>query len=608
MMKPVFMRTLKPVLFCAALCLLPFINIAQSPAPAKTLPQVLQELKTHPDDLALKMDAAKAYLKKGSADTAEVFLNEIIQAAGPAKNAKAFIQANIALGRMYADKGENVKSLEIYQRALKKADEVGDKSSTAHVYKGIGALYISWKKFDDALAYYERGEKLAREIGEDELVADCQNNKGTVYEQQLKYDKALLAYKNALDVYTQKNIPAKISMALSNVAIIYKAQKNYTAAVEYNFKAIDLSAKTGDEWMMAATYNNIGDLYSKMGNHPQALVYLEKSLALAKKIDAIEIEEAAYESFADAYERTGDYNNALKYNKLFMGAKDKFINLDNTRQLSELNVKFETERKQKLIQQQQFEISRKNYWLFGSIALSILGAALAYFIIRKNKYKQEKQLQAEVFKQQEIANKSLFEGEQKERIRIARDLHDSIGQMLSVIKMNISVLQPEEGEAPAVDNALNLVDKTIQEVRHISHNLIPEGLNLGLFAALEDLCMKINSAGGTEVMLNVPEDIRQYQFAKPNELSIYRIVQEVVNNMIKHAQATHIDINIVQQEKNLTLSIRDNGKGFDTSKIDESKGIGWKNIAARVNLLDGKMEVQSEQLKGTQIEIFIPGV
>jgi two-component system NarL family sensor kinase len=596
----------KTLFFLVALCISGVQGFAQ--APAKTLPQILKELQKQPDNLPLKIDAAKAYLKKGSADTAEIFLNEISQSATQANNAKAYIQANIALGRIYADKGANVRSLDIYQRALKKADEIGDKSSTAHVYKGIGALYISWKKFDYALSYYEKAEKLAREVNEDELVADCQNNKGTVYEQQLKYDKAVIAYKNALDVYTKKNIPAKISMALSNVAIVYKFQKNYAASLQYNFKAIALSAKTGDEWMTAATYNNIGSLYTMMGDIKNALVYCQKSLDLAQKINAAEIIESAYDSFADAYEMDGDFKNALKYHRLFAEAKDKFINLDNTRQLSELNIKFETERKQNLIQQQLFEISRKNYWLFGSIAISILGACVAYLIIRKNKYKQEKLLQAEGFKQQEIANRSLFEGEQKERIRIARDLHDSIGQMLSVIKMNLSVLQPQDEEAPAVNNALNLVDKTIDEVRNISHNLIPEGLNFGLFAALEDLCTKVNSAGGTEVMLNLPEDIRKYQFAKPNELSIYRIVQEVLNNMMKHAQATHIDINIVRQDANLTLSIKDNGKGFDTSKIEQSDGIGWKNIVARVNLLDGKIQVLSEQLKGTQIEILIPGM
>ena len=599
--------SVKPLLLALALFIVPLLGSAQTP-PAKTLPQILSELQKQPDNLSLKLDAAKAYLKKGSTDTAEVLLNEITQAATQANNAKAFIQANISLGRMYADKGENVKSLGIYQRALHKADDIGDKTLTAHIYKGIGALYISWKKFEEALSYYEKAEKLALEVNEEELAADCQNNKGTVYEQQLKYDKAIIAYKNALDVYTKKNIPAKIAMALSNVAIVYKFQKDYAASLQYNFKAIDLSLKTGDEWMMAATYNNIGNLYGELGDFNNAKLYCEKSIAIATKINAIEIVESAYDSMGDAAAKVGDYKSAFEYHKLYAQTKDKFINLDNTRQLSELNVKFETERKQKLIQQQQFEISRKNYWLFGSAILLILGVSLAFLIIRKNKYKQEKRLQAEVFKQQEIATKSLFEGEQKERIRIARDLHDSIGQMLSVIKMNISVLQPQDAEVPAVNNALNLVDKTINEVRHISHNLIPEGLNFGLFAALEDLCQKVNLAGGTEVMLNVPEDIRQYQFAKPNELSIYRIVQEVLNNMMKHAQATHIDIDIVQKESNLTLSIKDNGKGFDTSKIDESKGIGWKNIAARVNLLDGKMQVQSEQLKGTQIEIFIPGM
>lgn len=608
MLKFSFKGEARAVVIALGFLFVPVFGYPQNAAQPKPLPQLLAELKNQPDNLALKMEAAKAYLKKGVADTAETLLNEVAQAATQTHNDKAYVNSQITLARMYADKGENVRSLQIYQKALKKADEVGDKSATAHIYKGIGALYISWKKFNDALSYYNNAEKIALDINEAELVADCQNNKGIVYEQQLKYSEAIAAYKNALDVYTTQNIPAKIAMALSNVAIVYKFQKNYAASLDYNFKAIALSAKTGDEWMMAATYNNIGSLYTQMGNQQKALEYCDKSLQLAKKINALEIVETAYESMADAYEKNGDYQNALKYHRLFAAAKDQFINLDNTRQLSELNIKFETERKQKLIQQQQFEITRKNYWLYGSVILLVLGAFVAYLIIRNNKHKQEKRLQAEVFKQQEIATKSLFEGEQKERIRIARDLHDSIGQMLSVVKMNISVLQYQHPQEPAANNALDLVDKTIAEVRHISHNLIPEGLNFGLFAALQELCDKINLAGETEVSLTVPDEVRTYQFAQPNQLSIYRIVQEVLNNMIKHAGATHIDIDIVKNQDNLTLAIRDNGQGFDTGTINQSKGIGWKNIAARVNLLDGNMQVHSERLKGTKIEIFIPGV
>ncbi|RYE12352.1 MAG: sensor histidine kinase, partial [Sphingobacteriales bacterium] len=193
--------------------------------------------------------------------------------------------------------------------------------------------------------------------------------------------------------------------------------------------------------------------------------------------------------------------------------------------------------------------------------------------------------------------------EQKERIRIARDLHDSIGQMLSVIKMNISNIP----ESRTTTTTLELVDSTIAEVRNISHNLIPEELNFGLFTALEDMCDKINSSNTTQVAINVPDEVREHQFEKTNELSIYRIVQEVLNNMVKHSQASLINLDVTRQGNGFNLAIKDNGKGFDTAQINRSKGLGWKNIAARVNMLDGKMQVRSESLTGTQIEITIPG-
>jgi signal transduction histidine kinase len=340
-----------------------------------------------------------------------------------------------------------------------------------------------------------------------------------------------------------------------------------------------------------------------MGDYKNAIVYCEKALAIAKAINALEIIESIYDSMSEAAAKAGDYENAFAYHKKFSDANSKFINIESAKQLSELNVKFETERKQKLIQEQQFEISKRNYWLFGAILLLILISVVAYLTIRNNKYKQDKHLQAEIHKQQEIATRSLFEGEQKERIRIARDLHDSIGQMLSVIKMNISNI----AQSKITNSTLELVDNTIAEVRNISHNLIPEELNFGLFTALEDMCDKINSSNVTQVAINIPDEVIAHQFEKTNELSIYRIVQEVLNNMVKHAQASQIKLDVTRQANFINLTIHDNGKGFDTAQIDKSKGLGWKNIAARVNMLDGKMQVRSEKLTGTQIEIMIPG-
>nr|WP_294791178.1 sensor histidine kinase [uncultured Mucilaginibacter sp.] len=565
------------------------------------------ELQKHPDNLKLKYQLGMASLKNGKADSAAIWFNDVIRIAGKTGDTENYILAKIQAGRLLADKGENVKALKLYEEALSKAESINSKLEIAHIYKNIGALYISWKKFDNALNYYEKAEALAAEIGDNVLVADCQNNKGTVYEQTGAYDQAIKAYKNALAVYSAKNIKAKVAMALSNIAIVYKYQKNYKASLEYNKKALAISVNTGDKWMMSATYNNIGNLYGEMGDYKNAIAYCEKALAIAKQIDAIEIEESIYDSMSEAAAKAGDYKNAYQYHKEFSAANRKFINIESANQLSELNVKFETERRQKLIQEQQFEISKRNYWLYGALMLLVLIAIVAYLVIRNNTYKQDKRIQAEIRKQQEIETRSLFEGEQKERIRIARDLHDSIGQLLSVVKMNLSFLGHQFKGDDLLENTITLLDKTITEVRHISHNLIPEELNFGLFAALEDMAEKISESGTTKVLMDIPDEVRAHRFERSNELSIYRIVQEALGNIVKHAQATRVQFSVLQQAGGITILIKDDGKGFDTAQIKTSGGIGWKNIAARVNMLNGHLQVRSEKLKGTQIEITIPG-
>lgn len=248
-------------------------------------------------------------------------------------------------------------------------------------------------------------------------------------------------------------------------------------------------------------------------------------------------------------------------------------------------------------------VRQRNYAIMAILVAVAAIGMLVYSFYRRQKLRQEHRLQEEIYKQQEIATKAVFDGEQQERIRIARDLHDSIGQMLSVVQMNLSTL---DNNIPVTHHTRQLVDKTITEVRNISHNLIPEELNFGLFNALEDMVRKINEAGSTQIALHMPADIHQLQLAQQNELSVYRIVQEVLHNMIRHAQASQIRIEVQRYDQLLTLVIKDNGQGFDTTAIRESKGIGWKNIAARVHLLNGQLQIVSERLSGTTIEISIP--
>jgi len=542
-------------------------------------------------------------IEHAHADSAESTFLKVARMAKEEKNIPIYIRTQINIGRIYSDKGENIKALRYYHEALDNAEKIQDKLLIASIFKNIGVLYVGWKKFDKALEYYDKSESVSRQINNEELIADCQNNKGIVYEQQQDYPKALLQYKNALEVYNKKNIPTKIAMALSNIAIVYKFQKKYQESLTYNFKAIELSEASGDQWNLAATYNNIGNLYGEIGQYQNAIKYCEKALGIAKAINAQEIIESIYDSMANAAAKAGDFKNAFIYHQQFSEAMNQFINTENARQLSELSIKYESEKKQQLIQRQQFEIAKRNNWLIAAGIIFSLLTLIAYITYKSYRHRQQKKLQTEIYKQQEIATQSIFTGEQNERIRIARDLHDSVGQMLSLAKMNLSALSTSD---TPLQQTINLIDNTITEVRHISHNLMPEELNFGIFSALENLADQVNSSVTTKMEIHILDEIKTIKFRTQNELSIYRIVQEIVNNMIKHANASAINLSINQQNNHIIIHIKDNGKGLNNDSIENSKGIGWKNIHARVRLMNGKIKIQSEKLIGTQIEILLP--
>lgn len=567
-------------------------------------------LKKHPDSLGLKIKLAGAHAQASHIDTATLLYTEVVNAALRAgSNVQAYIQAQIGLGRIYADRGENVTALSHYHQAQSQAEQIGDKKLLAHVFKNTGALYISWKKLDNALTYYDKAEQLAASINESELLADCRNNKGTVYEQQLKYDKALTAYKSALAVYTQKNVTAKIAMVLSNLAIVYKFKKDFPTSLQYNLKALALAFKNNDKWIIAATYNNIGALYSEMGNYKQAILYCQKSVDLAKQINAIEIVETAYDSMAVAAAKAGDFKNAYKYQQQFAEHKDKFINLESARQLSELNVKFETAKKEKLIQQQQFAIKQRNMMIIVIAIIFVALLAIAWQIYTRNKLRQKAAMQQAEINYQAKATKGIIEAEENERKRIASDLHDGVGQLFSAVKMNLSgLLERARLTDPVMvalgDKTLGMVDESCKEVRLIAHQMMPDSiLKNGLSTAISDFVSKIDPHN---LKINVQATNMESRLDSNIETVLYRIVQECVNNVIKHARATQLNISVNRLPDNISVTIQDNGRGFNTADKSRIEGIGLKNIRSRVAYLHGTVDISSAEDQGTVIAIEVP--
>ena len=582
----------------------------------------------------------------------------------------AMVYAN--MGSNYSRRGDYTKAIDYLLKSLAIRERLHNDKGVGSVAFNITLPYKFLKRYDEAIKYNQLAIEKLTLVKNEGMLASAYAVKGSLFRALKKYDEALVYINKALPLFEKYKNMAGIRNSYDNIGLLYSEKKDFNNAVKYFLMSKQVSVNLNDPQGIVSADVNIVQSALDLGDLPKVGLTLNEAEPLARKYafkeDLAELLKLRHSYAIAMNDRAGAERSLENY----LALKDSLSSSDINKQISELQTRYETEKKDNQItllnnekhinllqlknqnlalEQKQSQLAQKDQYLqinqleiknqrqandqkaqsiktlqkqsrirelelsnrdlqlkqrniliTAFCVLLAAGAVLAYAFYNRYKVKQEARLQAAIHKQQEIETRSLFEGEQKERIRIARDLHDSIGQMLSVVKMNLSNAPQSESTGAT----LNLVDNTITEVRNISHNLIPEELNFGLFAALEDMCDKINSSNTTQVAINVPDELREHQFEKTNELSIYRIVQEVLSNMVKHARASHIEVEAARNGDGFNLTIKDNGKGFDTNQINRSKGLGWKNIAARVNMLDGKMEVRSELLTGTQIEIIIP--
>ena len=583
------------------------------PGRANVPDSILAEIKKAGADSGrvskLKVGLGTYYFKEGSFDSALLLLDQSASIARKSNDHLTLLQALNNMGNVYADKGNNKEALDYYQKALSLGEETGLIKETGEIQKNIGALYVSLKRFDEAIVFYEKAKTIAIKYGNQLLEADCYNNIGIIYEQQFKYSSALDLYKKALDFYTKSGNKSRVAMALSNVAIVYKFLKKYPQAIEYNLKGLALAREMQSQWTEAAILNNIGSIYSISGHYDSAIKYCNMSIALSRKMDAMEIVYNAYETMGEAATVAGDYKSAVGYYKQFYAAKDSFGNAESNRELSALNAKYETARKDKQLAAQSFELTKRNYLLLVISILLISGGIISFGFYKRYKSKKEKQLQDEVIRQQDLAVKAVLQAEENERKRIAGELHDGVGQMMSAARMNLSAFEDElqannEGQKQRFDKIISLVDESCKEVRMVSHNMMPNALlKSGLANAVRDFVEKIDTR---VIKVDLYSEGLQERLDANTETVLYRVIQECVNNVIKHSQANHLDITLIKQQGTISVTIEDNGIGFDISQLNHFEGIGLKNIVTRVQYLKGEVEFNSANGKGTLIAIYVP--
>jgi two-component system NarL family sensor kinase len=520
------------------------------------------------------------------------------------------------MGMAYYFKGDYRSASPLYFKAIGVLERHADKPELAAAYNELAKLYRKTRKLDQAERTYDKAMHIYEALQDSGSISMILNESGVVFEYAGNYREALRRYNGSLGISERRGDTVGMAYALNNISGVYSLQKDYGMAEAFLKKALVYRKQLKDSFALAINYSDLGANYYAWGKFRQALLYLDSSLVVARRLKYLELQSANYLYLAKTSEAMADPARAYAFFKNHVQLKDSIFTVQSEQQLNELNTKYETGKKDlELVKQKAEIVSReKQNFIKNGIIAAILVTGLLLFLLTRSQYKrrrlrQQAELDAELNRQKELRIKSVLEAEEKERRRIAQDLHDGVGQILSAARLNLSSLSSRlrldnPPERDALKNAMDLLDDSVKEVRAVSHNMMPNTLlKLGLVSAVREFITKIQNMPDLRVSLEI---VGMTDRLEPETESIlYRVIQEVVANIIKHARATELSLQLIRHEKELTILIEDNGVGFDTNRINDFEGIGLKNIVSRVEFLNGTVHFDSTPGRGTSVVIEI---
>ncbi|NND93843.1 MAG: sensor histidine kinase [Flavobacteriales bacterium] len=559
--------------------------------------------------------------RKGDADSARIYYDRVLdlsQATDDIKG-KAIALNNIAILHTYS--GEYPEAIKLYQEALAAEEVIGDQKGIAEAYNNIGVVHYYMGDIPTTLEYFERSVGISEEIGDTAVVKKGYNNLGALYDYTKEYDKALEYFQKSYNLAEILGQKKEMGIMLNNIATTYSGKKDYVKAMDTYEESLALRREMQDHQGEANTLVNMaGDQYA-LGREKQAYTSIEQALGIAHAYELKFIRSEIYKRLIEYKRAEGRWEEALAYSDKFSALKDSLLNEERVNAVAEMETKFETEQKERLLLEEkakneqlakekaeaELKVNRRNTLLgiTGAGALSLI--FLGLFVMQRNKRKAESEKTKAVLAERDKGMMAVLNAQEEERSRISKDLHDGVGQQLSGLKLGFQLLKKElickESEVnERLDKLSSVIDESASDVRTISHQMMPKSLvQVGLVPALRDMLEK--SLGSCDIAYHFEELRPIGRMDRSLELNLYRVAQEVVNNIIKHSQAEHVDVQLYKSKEQIILTIEDDGIGFQPH--DEMKGHGLLNIQNRSRLIQGKLDVESTPGHGTRISLRV---
>ena len=639
-------------------CWLAFCSVCWLQAgPIDSLQWQLSQVETDSQRMALHIELGFAHWDEGHLAKARRHFRQALSLADQSAPPLGRGQARRYLGMLLAAEGRHDSARQYHLAADHWLGQAGDAREWMKLKIDLGNAHYYLADYEPALRAYQQADSLAAQVGQLHLErAIILGNIGGVYLELDRPQQALRYHARAVAMARASSNPSRLGTALHNLGAAYEQVDSLSQAHRYLSEALAIAEGLGDDRIRGYCYHALSSLSRKEGDLDAALLYAQQAFALAGS----PVEEVLYRSrwgyylslrdrspqaekllrqalaqseaqglteysleiirfLQEHHYRRGEMAKAYAWLDRHQRLNDSIRSQAVLAKVRDLEVKYETEQKEKenlrLKAQNQAQAARLR-WQRTALAFSLLllgFGGLVFYFYQKNQQarrrlaEQTTTLQAQRIQQMEkehqlTSMQAMVDGQEAERSRLARDLHDGLGGLLSTVRLQLSRMREGGDALPAREEFLQaqaLIDKASTELRRIAHNLMPQVLvRFGLQAALEDLVSDLKTEQGPAVELQVYG--WQEPLAPGYALSLYRMAQELINNVLKHAQASEVLVQVLRRDRRIYLTVEDNGRGFDPQAI-RTGGHGLANLRSRAAYLQGTLEIDTRPGQGTTV-------
>lgn len=623
--------------------------------------EVAQTLQDDPKVLEALVEVGSLYKRTGNPDSATILIKMAIELGRQLPPGKTLAKSILQFGVLLRDQGEIDSAIACYGDALDIYRALGDSTGIAKVYNSYGIIYKIKGVYDSAAYFYLEAITIHENRGEADRVTGPMINLGKVYLLLGDYENAREYLLKSIEYATAYEKLGHLVIAYTNLGMLEYEEKNFEQALEYYNLALPICDQIHDMASAANLLNNIGNIYfEQLADYQQAYQHYNKALSIHRELDrpygmlvnlmniaviheqwgnytralmindsclklAVELGESGfrkqiYHNLFSVYYNQKNYEKALEYHILYQELNDSLFNLEKTEAIADLTLRYEKEKyltrilnleNENLKQEVNLRTrtnQRNTYLTAGSGLVLVLGFLILFY---RQKNQKDRIIASQRIQQLEeeknlLAARSIVEGQEEERKRIAKELHDGLGVLLSSAKMHFNTLKVSLPENKSlIDKAAKILEQATGDVRRISHNMMPGLLTkYGFFEALLDLFEQLDDIKGLHAELVIEGS--KSRLPETMEIMLYRIVQEMVNNTLKHANAKNILLKVQVLPVAINGVYIDDGKGFDPRNTLSNKSIGLTSIHSRIRYLGGEVYLKSSPGEGITYKFEVP--